>query len=59
MYDDDMMDAMYEETRDYYDEAENQEEIEYLRGDFDDYYEDWDQYEVGFDPYLGCYTDDC
>ena len=24
-----------------------------------DYYEDWDQYEVGFDPYLGCYTDDC
>lgn len=21
--------------------------------------EDWDDYEVGFDPYLGAYTDDC
>ena len=25
----------------------------------DDYYEDWDDLEMGFDPYLGCYTDDC
>lgn len=25
----------------------------------DDYYEDWDHLECGFDPYLGCYTDDC
>lgn len=24
-----------------------------------DYYEDWDNYEMGFDPYAGCYTDDC
>lgn len=25
----------------------------------DDYYEDWDNLEVGFDPYMGCYSDDC
>ena len=26
----------------------------------DDYYEDDDcDYEVGYDPYMGCYTDDC
>lgn len=24
-----------------------------------DYYEDWDDLEMGFDPYAGCYTDDC
>lgn len=24
-----------------------------------DYYEDWDNLECGFDPYAGCYTDDC
>ena len=24
-----------------------------------DYYEDWDNLEVGFDPYMGCYSDDC
>ncbi len=24
-----------------------------------DYYEDWDNYEMGFDPYMGCYSDDC
>jgi hypothetical protein len=24
-----------------------------------DYYEDWDNLEMGFDPYMGCYTDDC
>lgn len=66
MFDDEMMDAFVEETRDYYDEAEMQDLAEYLRGDYDcdedpesDYYEDWDRYEVGFDPYLGCYTDDC
>lgn len=26
--------------------------------DWEDLYEDPD-YEMGFDPYLGCYTDDC
>ena len=25
--------------------------------DYDDY-DDWD-YETGFDPYMGCFTDDC
>lgn len=25
----------------------------------DDYYEDWDDLEMGFDPYMGCYSDDC
>ena len=27
--------------------------------EFDDYYEDWDNLELGFDPYMGCYSDDC
>lgn len=27
--------------------------------EFDDYYEDWDNLELGFDPYTGCYSDDC
>ena len=25
----------------------------------DGYYEDWDNLEMGFDPYMGCYSDDC
>lgn len=25
----------------------------------DSFYEDWDNLECGFDPYSGCYTDDC
>lgn len=25
----------------------------------DDCYEDWDNLEMGFDPYMGCYSDDC
>ena len=25
----------------------------------DSYYEDWDNLEMGFDPYMGCYSDDC
>lgn len=25
----------------------------------DDHYEDWDNLEMGFDPYMGCYSDDC
>ena len=23
-----------------------------------DYYEDWDNLEMGFDPYMGCYSDE-
>ena len=61
MYDDDMMDAFVEETRDYDDEEFLQECAEFYRGDYDcdDYYEDWDNLEMGFDPYMGCYSDDC
>ena len=58
MYDDEMMDAMFYETFDFEDEAAMQEWDEYLRGDYDDYQED-PFIETGFDPYLGCYTDDC
>ena len=25
----------------------------------DDFYENWDNLEMGFDPYMGCYSDDC
>ena len=65
MFDDEMMDAMYEETRDYDDLAEEQDWIEFWRGDYDcdeptsNFYEDWDNLEMGFDPYMGCYSDDC
>ena len=61
MFDDEMMDAMYEETRDYDDLAEEQDWVEFYRGDYDsdDYYENWDNLECGFDPYMGCYSDDC
>jgi hypothetical protein len=59
MYDDELMDAMTEEQMDYEDEAAMQSWAEFYRGDYDDYYEDWDRYEVGFDPYMGCYSDDC
>lgn len=41
-----------EEYEIYYEELED----DY---DFSDYYEDWDNLEMGFDPYAGCYTDDC
>lgn len=66
MFDDEMMDAFVEETRDYNDEKFLQEFVEFHRGDYDcddypedDYYEDWDNLEMGFDPYMGCYSDDC
>ena len=59
MYDDELMDAMTEEQMDYEDKAAMQSWAEFYRGDYDDYYEDWDRYEVGFDPYMGCYSDDC
>lgn len=26
---------------------------------YNDYEEDWDDLEMGFDPYMGCYSDDC
>lgn len=44
----DELDMMYEDMLDW---AEEYPE--------DDYYEDWDNLEMGFDPYAGCYTDDC
>ena len=66
MYDDEMMDAMFYETCDFDDDAEMQDWAEFWRGDYDcdedpisDYYEDWDNLEMGFDPYMGCYSDDC
>lgn len=60
MYDD-MMDAMVLETRDYDDDATMQDLMEFHRGDYDcDEYEyGWDNIEMGFDPYMGCYSDDC
>lgn len=57
-YEDDYNDAMVLETRDYDDEIEMQDLAEFLRGDYD-CYEDWDFLECGFDPYMGCYSDDC
>jgi hypothetical protein len=52
--DDELLDAMIEEQRDYEDEKFLQDWREFQRGDYDPV--DW---ECGFDPYLGCYTDDC
>lgn len=50
---DEMMDAMFYETIDFDDEAEMQDWAEFWRGDYDDFLE------LGFDPYMGCYSDDC
>lgn len=60
---DEYLDAVVLETRDY-NAAWEQEFVEFVRGDYDDYpeedyYEDWDNLEMGFDPYMGCYSDDC
>ena len=41
------------------DEEISEEEEEYEEDFESDYYEDWDNLEMGFDPYAGCYTDDC
>ena len=41
------------------DEYEMMYEMEEQDYPEDDYYEDWDNLEMGFDPYAGCYTDDC
>jgi hypothetical protein len=44
-----------------YDGDYEYEDDEYLddEGFESDYYEDWDNLEMGFDPYMGCYSDDC
>ena len=40
---------------DEYPEGEYPDE-DYPEGEI---YEDWDNLEMGFDPYMGCYSDDC
>ena len=62
---DEYLDAVTLKTRDY-NAALEQECIKFAfaHGDYDDYpeddyYEDWDNLEMGFDPYMGCYSDDC
>lgn len=48
---------MYEYEDSYWDEYDqSMPEEDYPEGDF---YEDWDNLEMGFDPYMGCYSDDC
>lgn len=49
---------MYEYEDSYWDEydASMPDPEDYPESD---YYEDWDNLELGFDPYMGCYTDDC
>lgn len=61
---DEYLDEVTLENRDYDDKEFEQEFIEFHRGDYDDYpeddyYENWDNLEMGFDPYMGCYSDDC
>ena len=47
----------YEESYwDSYDQSMPDPEDDYPEGDF---CEDWDNLEMGFDPYMGCYSDDC
>lgn len=43
---------------DYWDDYDSSmpDPEDYLDSDYD---EDWDNLECGFDPYAGCYTDDC
>ena len=49
---------MYEYEDSYWDEYDQSmpDPEDYPEGDF---YEDWDNLEKGFDPYMGCYSDDC
>ena len=48
---------MYEYEDNYWDDFDaSMPEDDYPE---DDYYEDWDNLEMGFDPYMGCYSDDC
>ena len=42
MYDDEMMDAMFEETMDYSDDKVFQEWVEFQRGDYDDAYDPYE-----------------
>ena len=42
----------------YFDEFDDELADEYGLADSYDYYEDWDNLERGFDPYMGCYSDD-
>ena len=47
----------YEYEDDYWDDFDSaMPEEDYPEGDI---YEDWDDLEMGFDPYMGCYSDDC
>lgn len=43
----------------YFDEFDDELTEDYDYADTYDYYEDWDNLEMGFDPYMGCYSDDC
>lgn len=43
----------------YFDEFDDELADAYDLADSYDYYEDWDNLEMGFDPYMGCYSDDC
>ena len=49
---------MYEYEDSYWDEFDQSmpDPEDDSEGDF---YEDWDNLEMGFDPYMGCYSDDC
>ena len=49
---------MYEYEDSYWDEydASMPDPEDYPESD---YYEDWDNLEMGFNPYMGCYSDDC
>lgn len=49
---------MYEYEDSYWDEYD-QSMPDPEDGFGSDYYEDWDNLELGFDPYMGCYSDDC
>ena len=47
----------YEYEDNYWDDFDSaMPEEDYPEGDI---YEDWDSLEMGFDPYMGCYSDDC
>lgn len=54
-------DAEYSHTCDYY--CSEPEPEDYPEEDYEDeeYPEDYDDcdYEIGYDPYMGCFTDDC
>lgn len=58
MYDDDMLEAEAMELIDFDDELEMEDWAEYWRGDYDDEPLSY-ALDMGFDPYLGCYTEDC